>query len=88
MAGPRMARGEMSGDKRRLSGKPVDKKKTLLRLWRYLGRSRYLLIAAIVLSVTGSALALYGPKLSGTALDDRAGCAAIIRAAQLLKDKE
>lgn len=69
MAGPRMARGEMSGDKRRLSGKPVDKKKTLLRLWRYLGRSRYLLIAAIVLSVAGSALALYGPKLSGTALD-------------------
>ena len=69
MAGPRMARGEMSGDKRRLSGKPVDKKKTLLRLWRYLGRSRYLLIAAIALSVTGSALALYGPKLSGTALD-------------------
>ncbi len=69
MAGPRMARGEMSGDKRRLSNKPVDKKKTLLRLWRYLGRSRYLLIAAIVLSVSGSALALYGPKLSGTALD-------------------
>ena len=69
MAGPRMARGEMSGDKRRLSGKPIDKKKTLLRLWRYLGRSRYLLIAAILLSVTGSALALYGPKLSGTALD-------------------
>ena len=64
-----MARGEMSGDKRRLSGKPVDKKKTLLRLWQYLGRSRYLLIAAIVLSVAGSALALYGPKLSGTALD-------------------
>ena len=69
MAGPRMARGEMSGDKRRFSNKPVDKKKTLLRLWRYLGRSRYLLLAAIVLSVTGSALALYGPKLSGTALD-------------------
>ena len=69
MAGPRMARGEMSGDKRRFSNKPVDKKKTLLRLWRYLGRSRYLLFAAIVLSVTGSALALYGPKLSGTALD-------------------
>lgn len=71
MAGPmgRMTRGETSGDKRRLSGKPVDKKKTLLRLWRYLGRSRYLLIAAIVLSVSGSVLALYGPKLSGTALD-------------------
>lgn len=68
MAG-RFSRGETSGDKRRLSNKPVDKKKTLLRLWRYLGRSRYLLVAAIILSVTSSALALYGPKLSGTALD-------------------
>ncbi len=65
----RMTRGETSGDKRSLSNKPVDKKKTLLRLWRYLGRSRYLLLAAIVLSVSSSALALYGPKLSGTALD-------------------
>ena len=65
----RLTRGETSGDNRRLSNKPVDKKKTLLRLWRYLGRSRYLLLAAILLSVTGSALALYGPKLSGMALD-------------------
>ena len=63
------SRGENNGDRRRFSNKPVDKKKTLLRLWRYLGRSRYLLIAAIFLSVAGSALALYGPKLSGTALD-------------------
>lgn len=67
--GGRLTRGETSGDNRRLSNKPVDKKKTLLRLWRYLGRSRYLLLAAIFLSVTGSALALYGPKLSGIALD-------------------
>ena len=65
----RLSQGDLSGDKRRLSNKPVDKKKTLLRLWRYLGRSRYLLLAAIVLSVSGSALALYGPKLSGLALD-------------------
>ena len=65
----RLTRGETSGDNRRLSNKPVDKKKTLLRLWRYLGRSRYLLLAAIFLSVAGSALALYGPKLSGIALD-------------------
>ncbi len=65
----RMTRGETGGDKRQFSNKPVDKKGTLLRLWRYLGRSRYLLIGAIVLSVAGSALALYGPKLSGTALD-------------------
>ncbi len=65
----RLTQAETSGDKRRLSNKPVDKKKTLLRLWRYLGRSQYLLLAAIVLSVSSSALALYGPKLSGTALD-------------------
>jgi len=65
----RLTRGETSGDNRRFSNKPVDKRKTLLRLWRYLGRSRYLLLAAIVLSVSGSALALYGPKLSGMALD-------------------
>ena len=65
----RLSQGDLSGDKRRLSNKPVDKKKTLLRLWRYLGRSRYLLLAAIALSVSGSALALYGPKLSGLALD-------------------
>lgn len=65
----RLTRNETGGDKRSLSNKPVDKKKTLLRLWRYLGRSRYLLLAAIILSVSSSALALYGPKLSGTALD-------------------
>ena len=65
----RLSKGDLSGDKRRLSNKPVDKKKTLLRLWRYLGRSRYLLLGAITLSIGGSALALYGPKLSGTALD-------------------
>ena len=65
----RLTQAETSGDKRSFTNKPVDKKKTLLRMWRYLGRSRYLLIAAIVLSVSSSALALYGPKLSGTALD-------------------
>ena len=65
----RLSKGDLSGDKRRLSNKPVDKKKTLLRLWRYLGRCRYLLLGAITLSIGGSALALYGPKLSGTALD-------------------
>ena len=65
----RLTQNETNGDKRRLSNKPVDKKKTLLRLWRYLGISRYLLLAAIILSITSSALSLYGPKLSGTALD-------------------
>ena len=68
MAGGRMTRNETSGDRRRFSNKPVNKKATLLRLWRYLGKNRVLLVLAIFLSLTGSTLALYGPKLSGKAI--------------------
>ena len=67
--GRRMTQGENNGDRRSFGSKKVDKKKTLLRLWHYLGKNRLLLIGAILLSVTGSSLSLYGPKLSGTALD-------------------
>ena len=75
MAGPgmigggRMTRGEVSGDRRRFEGKKIDRKKLLLRLWKYLGKNRLLLIIAIGCSVASSILALYGPKLSGKALD-------------------
>ncbi len=41
----------------------------LLRLWRYMGRNRLLLVLALVLSVSSSMLALYGPKLSGQAIN-------------------
>jgi len=41
----------------------------LKRLWRYLGRNRMLLILAAVLSLSSSMLALYGPKLSGQAIN-------------------
>lgn len=37
--------------------------------------------------LTNPVTKLLGTRVGGTALDDRAGCAAIIRAAQLLKDK-
>ena len=69
IGGPRFSRGEMSGDKRRLEAKKVDVKAILKRLWQYLGRTRWLLILAMLLSVTSSALSLYGPKLSGKAID-------------------
>ena len=75
MAGPgmigggRFSRGEVSGDRRRFEGKKIDRKKLLLRLWKYLGKNRLLLIIAICCSVASSVLALYGPKLSGRALD-------------------
>ena len=69
IGGNRLSRGEMSGDKRRLEVKKVDVKALLLRLWKYLGRSRRLLVLAIILSVTSSVLSLYGPKLSGQAIN-------------------
>ena len=69
IGGQRFSRGEMSGDKRRLEAKKVDVKAILKRLWQYLGRTRWLLILAMFLSITSSALSLYGPKLSGKAID-------------------
>ena len=41
----------------------------LLRLWQYLGRNRLLLVLALFLSVSGSLFSLYGPKLSGQAIN-------------------
>ena len=69
IGGGRLTRSEVSGDKRRFSNKKLDVKALLLRLWRYMGRNRGLLILALVLSVSSSALALYGPKLSGEAIN-------------------
>ena len=37
----------------------------LLRLWRYLGRNRLLLAAAVGLSLGSNILALFGPRLAG-----------------------
>ena len=41
----------------------------LLRLWQYLGKNRLLLVLALFLSVSGSLFSLYGPKLSGQAIN-------------------
>ena len=65
----RMTRAEVSGDKRRFEGTTLSRGKLLRRLWRYLGRNRVLLVLALLLSLTSSLLALYGPKLSGTAIN-------------------
>ena len=69
IGGGRMTRAEVSGDKRRFEGKKLNVKAILLRLWRYMGRNRLLVILAILLSVTSSTLSLYGPKLSGRAIN-------------------
>lgn len=42
---------------------------TLLRIWRYLRRQRWLLVATFFLVATGSGLGLLGPFLMGRAID-------------------
>ena len=46
-----------------------DHQKLIRRLWQYMGRSRRLVVLAVVLSAASSLLALYGPKLSGRAIN-------------------
>ena len=69
IGGGRYTRAEVSGDKRRFEGTTLSKGTLLRRLWRYLGRNRALLVLALLLSLTSSLLALYGPKLSGEAIN-------------------
>ncbi len=47
----------------------MNRKSLLLRLWHYLGRNRLLLVLALILSLSSSLFALYGPKLSGQAIN-------------------
>ncbi|MBP3398507.1 MAG: ABC transporter ATP-binding protein [Erysipelotrichaceae bacterium] len=49
--------------------KPKDTKRTLLRLAKYLGHQRYLLLLALILTVSANTLSLFGPKISGNAID-------------------
>ena len=69
IGGGRMSRMERSGDRRQFGGKKVNMGKLLLRLWRYIGKNRLLVVLALVLSLSGSLLNLYGPKLSGQAIN-------------------
>ena len=69
MGGGRMSRAERSGDRRQFEDRKVDKGKLLLRLWKYIGRNRILVVLAVILSITSSLLGLYGPKLSGRAIN-------------------
>ena len=69
IGGGRMTRAEISGDKRRFEGTTINRGALLRRLWRYLGKNRLLLVLAVLLSATSSLLSLYGPKLSGEAIN-------------------
>ena len=67
--GGRFARGENNGDTRHFKNTKLNWRAILRRLWQYLGKNRLYLALALIFSVSSSALALYGPKLSGKALD-------------------
>ena len=69
IGGGRLTRTEVSGDNRRFEGKKLNFKELFLRLWAYIGRNRYLLMLALLLSFLSSVLALLGPKLSGQAIN-------------------
>ena len=69
IGGGRLTRAEVSGDKRRFEGKKIHVSALLRRLWRYLGRNKLLLVLAMLLSVSSSVLSLYGPKISGQAIN-------------------
>ena len=49
--------------------RPRSSASVLKRLWTYLYRYKWLLFSAMVLSLASNVLALYGPKLSGNAID-------------------
>ena len=67
--GGRMSRAERSGDRRQFERKKVPMGKLLLRLWRYIGKYRVLVVLALILSATSSVLGLVSPKLSGQAIN-------------------
>ena len=69
IGGGRMSRAECSGDTRKFDNHKVPMGKLMLRLWRYIGKNRLLVILALVLSLSSSLLNLYGPKLSGQAIN-------------------
>ncbi len=49
--------------------KPKDRKQVMLRLWQYLYQFKWLVLLAFILTLVSNILALYGPKLSGWAID-------------------
>ena len=77
MAGPgmiggpntRMRRMEQSGDRRDFKERKVPMGKMLLRLWKYIGKNRLLVVLALILALSGNVIGLISPKLSGQAIN-------------------
>ena len=69
IGGGRFSKAERSGDTRKFDNHKVDVGKLLLRLWRYIGKNRLLVVLALILALSSSVLNLFGPKLSGQAIN-------------------
>ena len=70
IGGGRLTRGEMSeNSSRRFQKSTMPRGALLRRFWRYLGKNQALILLAMVLSLSSSLLSLYGPKLSGEAIN-------------------
>ncbi|MDD4124939.1 MAG: ABC transporter ATP-binding protein, partial [Eubacteriales bacterium] len=69
IGGGRLTRGENNGDRRNNSGTKPKKKYILLRLWKYLYRYKFTLLTAFVLVMASNLLVLWGPSLSGKAIN-------------------
>ncbi len=54
---------------RGIPDKPKDRKKVLLRMWKYLYRFKWMVFFALLLTVASNLFALIGPTLSGRAID-------------------
>lgn len=52
-----------------LEKKPRNRRKVILRLGKYLLAHPWMALGALVLTIVGNGLALFGPKLSGSAID-------------------
>ena len=50
-------------------GTKKNRAKLLKRMWQYMGRNRLMIVLAVLLSAASSLLSLYGPKLSGQAIN-------------------
>ena len=71
MGGPnaRMRRMEQSGDRRALNERKVPMGKMLLRLWKYIGKNRLMVVLALTLALSSNMIGLISPKLSGQAIN-------------------
>lgn len=64
--------------KEKKATKNINKKHTLRRLFRYIWKQRFLMLAAVVVTILANVIGLITPKLSGSAIDALEGGAGTV----------